>query len=226
MNGLNKRKFRSLSTCMMVGALAAAPLAYGAPGGGTEITQFRSYSYGAGGDSCDDNGCRRFSAFVYDDLGGVPQGGISATYTQLVWYEDPDPEYPDYSGWYYESHYIACYGPAYANVVSVNGGNGNAIVHGTLDPASPDCGYPWNVSAPVTVNFSGRGDGTFRTSTHGVGTSRFVRYDGTIQTDKFNSQDDTFNRVVFTGTNGFGTDTITIIGGSYISLRLNRQQLK
>lgn len=185
----------------MIVALGATSLP-AAPGGGTVVTNFLTRIDQVAGSVDDGVTNNYFSAYTYDDPSGVAQGSVSTTsYNYLT---------SVYS-------YIFCSGPAYANAVSVNPGNGNSSVNVTLDPASPSC-YSYNVAAPVTISVAGRADGT--SDYHSAGTYKQthlgVTWKGNYQYDQYQS--------AFNGTNGFGSGPFS--GYSYTQRNSQRTQVK
>lgn len=195
-------KIPYLLASIVATALVASPLAYSAPSHGAQVTHFNSFNVNAYG--CFDNypSYTCFYANAYDDFYSGQRQGDVAVYGYDVTYS------------YYD---IRCSGPAYANVVSVNRGNGNSSINATLDPSSDDCSN-YNVSAPVTLNVAGKYDGNYRYSYNGTGKETYygVNY-------KYNSQNDYFGET-FIGTNGFYTGTFT--GNAFIEHRTERQKVK
>lgn len=177
------------------------PSADSAPGGGTQVLQFRSTSEYASGMFEDAKEPTGFSAQAYDDPGGVPQGSVSA------WVYSPPSA----------SAYIMCAGPAYAQVVSVDQRTGTTRIYATLDPADDNC-QSINVTTVMQVDVTGQFNGTARFSGHGAGTQTFLGV-----TFKINSQYDSFSQT-FTGTNGFSAGPFT--GDSSVERRVDRTRVK
>jgi hypothetical protein len=186
---VSKEKVMKISTLLAASIIAAvvvaSPMVSSARNHGTQVTHFRSTSDWASGCIYTGTVITCFYANAYDDNNGVPQG-----YVDVYQYDYNTSTYKD----------IHCFGTAYANVASVNQGNGNSSINATLDPASSDC-YPYNVSSPLTVNLSGQYNGNYASHNNGNGNSTYL---GTSY--KYNFQSDYFSET-FTGTNGFATGT-------------------
>lgn len=198
----------SLSAYVIAATLITSPLAFAAPfqaNQGTVNTKFRSTSDYASGCSSNSTPTSCFYASAYDDyFTGEPVGDITVY---------------SYSSDYSNYSQISCYGPAYAGIVSVNQGNGNARVKATLNPSDPSCyAYNWNAGT-VTVNLSGSyTNGGYRSSSSGKSTSY---YNGT--TYRYNSQYDSLEETFtgsITGFNGPWT------GSASASRYTNREQVK
>jgi len=174
-----------LAASIIATVVVASPLVSSAQNPGTQVTHFRSTSDAANGFVYTGSVTTGFYANAYDDNNGVPQGYVAV-------------DRYDYNTATYS--YITCSGTAYANVVSVNQGNGNSSINATLAPASPDC-YSYNVSSPLTVNLSGQYNSNYSSHNNGSGKSTYL---GTSY--KYNTQSDYFSET-FTGTNGFATGT-------------------
>ena len=95
-----------------------------------------------------------------------------------------------------QSASIFCFGPAYANVVSLNATNGNATISITLDPSSAGCSGE-NISSPVVLNISGQANGLSTSSRKGSGEERFGG-----MTFTYHFRESTFSET-FNGTAGF-----------------------
>jgi hypothetical protein len=114
----------------------------------------------------------------------------------------------DYSTDTYQ--YISCFGPAYANILSVNRINGDTTINATLDPSSSDCSAV-NVSAPIVIQLVGKG----RDQATKIGTGRFTEETSGV-TYKYSFQSSEFYET-FAGTNGFYLGTFT--GGAFTEQR-------
>jgi len=171
MNGLNKRKFRSLSTCMMVTALAAAPFAYGAP-----VTQFNSFNAGASGNNCDDFSCGSWFEIEvsHDTLGNASVFLFINNYVPI--------EQHLYCNWQSAS------AAAFLNIISVNPGNGTVSFRVTVDPSDWHCSM-WGTSfdAPFNIDVSGQFNGTEDRHENGVGmgTNELGAHKYNFQRDEF-----------------------------------------
>jgi len=167
---------RYIAACTLaITTMGAWPFAHSAPIDfkGTQVTRLSSFNDSVDGtNNCEANICVSFSAQAFDDLNGVPAGGVSATIFDLN---------------NSQFQLISCFGPAYANSVSLTQGNGDATVSATLDPSvAADC-FSINVVAPVTLNLTGRANGTFHLSGDGF----FTMQNGE-QVTKGRSQSDRF----------------------------------
>ncbi len=123
-------------------------------------------------------------------MNGTPQGDASASYIHY-----------DTSSQTYVQKYVYCSGPNYANILSLNRGNGKSSINVTLDPSRPDCSGPPGFI--VTLSLSGTADGVFMESTSGSGRSQYMD-----TSYKYNDQSDTFTEE-FTGTSGQYTGDVT-----------------
>jgi hypothetical protein len=196
-------KIRVFAALMLVTGLLAGSL-YGAPWLGTQVTQFLTRNDAVAGYS--DDGTTSFFASSYDDMNGVAQGELQVLHFDNI---------TGFSA-------IYCFGPAYANRVSVDQGNGNSSVKATLDPAAPGCSASPNVSAPVTIAVTGRPNGKSQTSTNGktISTSN----DGTSVTSfTINYTNDTFTES-FTGTVGSSSGPFSNNGYATNSRNNNRSK--
>lgn len=197
----------SLSVYVVATILITSPLAFATPfqvNQGTVNTKFRTALNYASGCSPFTSSSSCFTANTYDNLDGVLQGFIAID---------------TYSSDYSEYSLIACSGPAYANIVSVNQANGNTSVKATLNPSDPSC-YTYNWKAgTVTVNLSGiYTDGGNRSSNTGQSAGY---YNG--RTYKYNYRTDSFDET-FTGSiTGF---TTPFIGSASTSRTSNFEQVK
>lgn len=191
---------------LMAAAIVASPLALSAPGHGAEITHFLSTSNSIYGIYAGDTQYAHVVAQVFDDMSGVMQGRVFS--------EMYDSNTENYS-------LIDCYGPAYANSVTLNKTNGNSNINATLDPSDSNC-YSENVNAPVTINLTGQYDGYHYLQ--GNGTNKEMLNDSGQQLiSKYNFKEDTFSET-FTGTTGFYTGTLT--GEATVGRNNDRKQLK
>lgn len=198
-------KYSHLVASIMTAAMVVSPLAYGVPGQGTQVTNFRNISIGSEG-SFEDTENQKwyyFHANVFDDKSGL-RGEIAVSVLDNTTFQ---------------MSFISCSGPAYAKIVSVNQGTGSTSISAILDPLDASCSsLNVDVSKRVKVTLVGRFDGNERLSLNGTGkeTSGGVN-------SKYNFKIDTFSEA-FTGTNGFYSGTFS--GQASTQKRTDRQQVK
>lgn len=185
-------KFSYLTACLASVALGASSTAFSAPPlGGSPVTKFGTTTDYAQGSVCVSGACSGFAAET-KDANGVLTGTVEAYYLA-------GPALT----------FLYCQGPEYANVVSVNPGNGATTVNATLDPSAPGC--TGNYGATLHVSFTGTPDGSYSSTNSGDGKSEVP---GLTQTYRFYGA--VFSEA-FTGTNGFMTG---VMPGTALSNRI------
>jgi hypothetical protein len=104
--------------------------------------------------------------------------------------------------------FLYCEGPEYANIISVNPGNGATTVNATLDPSAPSC--TGNYGATLHVRVTGTPDGGYSSTDSGDGKSEVLG-----STHRYRFYGVAFSET-FTGTNGFITG---VMPGTVLSNR-------
>ena len=181
-----------LTACLVSVALSASSTAFSAPPlGGSPVTKYDTTRDHAQGSVCISGACSGFFAET-KDANGVLTGTVEAYYLAG----------PTLT-------FLYCEGPEYANIVSVNPGNGATTVNATLDPSAPGCTGTYG--ATLRVSFTGTPDGSYSSTNSGDGKSEVP---GLTQTYRFYGA--VFSEA-FTGTNGFITG---VMPGTALSNRI------
>ncbi|MGK6310017.1 hypothetical protein [Variovorax sp. DT-64] len=185
-------KFSYLTACLLSIALGASSTAFSAPPlGGSPVTKHHTTRDYAQGAVCVSGACSGFIAET-KDANGVLTGTVEAYYLAG----------PTLT-------YLHCEGPEYANILSINPGNGATTVNATLDPSAPGCTGTYG--ATLHLSFTGTPDGTYSSTTSGDGKSEVP---GSTHRYRFNEH--VFSEA-FTGTNGFITG---VMPGTALSHRI------
>ena len=179
-------KYHCLAACIIASSWLTSPLALAAPGGQTLNVKYKTalavVNFGA-----EVNGMQySLSANSFDDMDGVAQGSIFVSRFGF------DPNLGTYT-----SSFVQCFGPAFANIVTVNKTSGAASVNAVLDPANPSC-FAFNSTA-LTISITGAPTGSYARSDSGTTTFQYV---GAMEKASF--QSDSFDEN-FAGTIGYYT---------------------
>jgi hypothetical protein len=177
---------RYLAARIASALIVASPLALGAPGGGTLVSQYKTFSNSAQGSTCDNTSCTYFSAQVYDDQNGVVQGVLNIYITQFP----------------FTTQFVYCSGPAYANILAVDQHTFKTTINASVSSSDPGCFF--SPAGATTVNITGIPDGKLYESTSGHGTATT----DSGYTAKFKAQLDSVSEN-FTGTAGYFTGNLS-----------------
>ena len=184
-------KPRYLTRCLISIALGASSTAFSAPPfGGSPVTKYDSTRDYAAGTVCVSGACSGFTA-EKKDANGELTGTVGAHY--LV------------GG---ILTFLYCEGPEYANIISVNPGNGATTVNATLDPSAPGC--TGNYGATLHLSVTGTPDGSYSSTESGDGKSEVPG-----STHRYRFYGAAFGET-FTGTNGF---IVGVMPGTALSNR-------
>jgi hypothetical protein len=159
-----------------------------------DVSLFRTVNEQASVSGCSTSGaCVVVSIQTSDDvINGVLQGNVSVLIS--------DPNSPPFF------QIVSCFGPAFASLLVLNHGNGDATIRGTLDPTAPGC-RGVNVVAPLTIDLTGRADGNVHISVDGFFTNDFGGQitRGKTREDRFS---DAFEGIVGTYSGPFETGNV------------------